>query len=262
MECIKCKFKCNVIYFQQNFNNWTSGNKYIDKFIQDTQLSAHYDIETALEWIPYDRFCDIKYTAEGKVYRANWIDGYIYEWDIEIQNWKRIDQNIFVTLKSLNDPENISLEFMNISMINRFYGITQDPKTKNYMIVLSGKCKKCNQVCNAIYFQKKFESWTSGNDDIDKFIQDTQLSVHDNHNLFNKAIEWIPYNKFYDIKYIKKIGVYRANWIDGYIYEWDNENQNWKRFAQNMFVILKSLNDPKNISSEFMDIIMVYIFII
>ncbi|POG82137.1 hypothetical protein GLOIN_2v1498982, partial [Rhizophagus irregularis DAOM 181602=DAOM 197198] len=45
-------------------------------------------------------------------------------------------------------------------------------------------------------------------------------------------IEWIPYNRFYDIKYIAKGGfgkVYKANWIDGPIDEWDDKNENWKR---------------------------------
>ncbi|RGB36389.1 hypothetical protein C1646_758206 [Rhizophagus diaphanus] len=40
------------------------GNNDIDKFIQDTQLSAHSDVREALEWIPYDRFHDIKYIAK------------------------------------------------------------------------------------------------------------------------------------------------------------------------------------------------------
>ena len=66
-----------------------------------------------------------------------------------------------------------------------------------------GLCKKCNQentyhnwckACNAKRFQQNFENWTSGNVDIDKFIQDTQLSAD---NRF-KILEWIPYDRFYD----------------------------------------------------------------
>ena len=112
-KCKKCNSICNVIHFQRNFKNWTSDNDDIDKLIQDTQLSAHYDTKEVLEWIPYDRFDNItypKYSAEGK---ANWIDGYIYEWDGCSQNWKRYNQNMFVTLKRLYDIENIELEFMN-----------------------------------------------------------------------------------------------------------------------------------------------------
>jgi hypothetical protein len=85
----------------------------------NSQLSAHGNASKALEWIPYDRFYDIKYIAKGgfgKVYKANWIDGCIselYSWNSENQNWKRKDQNKFVALKSLNDSKNVTLKFMN-----------------------------------------------------------------------------------------------------------------------------------------------------
>ena len=80
-----------------------------------------------------------------------------------------------------------------------------------------GFCKECNQentwlnwckACNAKHFQQNFENWTSGNVDIDKFIQDTQLSANSRY----KVLEWIPYDRFYDIEYIAKGGfgkVYR-----------------------------------------------------
>src|SRR2546430_5281881 len=99
------------------------------------------------------------------------------------------------------------------------------------MAVFNEKCKKSNNECNARRFQQNFDNWTSGNNHIDKFIQDTQLSVHTKFEV-HKALEWIPYNRFYDIKYIAKGGfgkVFRANWIDGYIHDWDNYNKDWKR---------------------------------
>src|SRR6266542_5404889 len=135
-------------------------------------------------------------------------------------------------------------------MYNKFYGITHDSKTKNYMLVF---CEKCHKVCNAIYFQHNFGSWTSGNNDIEKFIKNTQLLAHDNSE---GALEWISYNRFYDNKYIGKgeFGkVFRANWIDGYIDKWDNKDQNWKRKDQNMFVIIKSFNNPNNVTLEFIN---------
>ncbi|RIA81551.1 hypothetical protein C1645_836831 [Glomus cerebriforme] len=71
-------------------------------------------------------------------------------------------------------------------------------------------CRECKKpktsskwctACNAKHFQQNFKKWTSGNDDIDKFIQDTQLSA----TIWYKALEWIPYDRFYDIEYIKNI---------------------------------------------------------
>ena len=132
--------------------------------------------------------------------------------------------------------------------------MTQDPETKNYMIVLNELCKKCNRICDVKYFQRNFENWTSGNKDIDKFIQDAQLSAHNKDS--SEALEWIPYDRFSNIEYIANGGfskVYRANWIDGNIIEWDSYSQNWKRHNQNMFVALKSLNNSENITLAFIN---------
>ncbi|PKC54962.1 hypothetical protein RhiirA1_476392, partial [Rhizophagus irregularis] len=244
--CKKCNYACYAIHFQYKFIDWTSGNNDIDKFIQVIQLLAHNNTDEVLEWIPYDKFDDIKYIAETQVYiKANWIDGKINNWDNENQNWIR-DENKDIIMKSLNNLENITIEFTN--EINKPCGITQNPETKNYMMVLNYICKKCNYACYAIYFQHKFIDWTSGNDDIDKFIQDTQLLAHNNTD---EVLEWIPYDKFYDIKYIAETQVYiEANWIDGKINNWDNENQNWIRDG-NKDIILKNLNNLENITLEF-----------
>uniref|UniRef100_U9TCU7 Protein kinase domain-containing protein n=1 Tax=Rhizophagus irregularis (strain DAOM 181602 / DAOM 197198 / MUCL 43194) TaxID=747089 RepID=U9TCU7_RHIID len=265
LKCEKCNNICNTIHFQRNFVNWTSGNDDIDRFIQDTQLLAHENIKEALEWIPYNRFNNTIKNRYGISYRANWIDGYIYKLDDKKQNWRR-NKNMIVMLKILNDPKNITLKFINeIKTDYEFYGITQNPKTNNYMMVLNDKCKKCNKAsCNAIHFQYNFVNWTSGNDDIDIFIQDTQLSVHDNYEIFKKVLEWVPYNKLYDIKYITKGGfgkIYKANWIDGYIDKWDEDNQNWERNNKNMFIALKSLDNSKNVTLKFMNEVHLFLLI-
>jgi hypothetical protein len=104
------------MHFQQNFGSWTSGNNDIDKFIQDTQLLAHGDIMKALEWIPYDKFYDIKYIAKdgfSKIYKAIWTDGRTNSWNDEKQNWNRINQNMIVDLKNLHNTESITLNFVN-----------------------------------------------------------------------------------------------------------------------------------------------------
>ncbi|CAB4438005.1 unnamed protein product [Rhizophagus irregularis] len=279
--CDRCDRKCNAIRFQQNFKNWTSGNKHVNKFIQDTQLSEHnrYDealVENALEWISYDRFYDVIYTAKGelgKMYIANWINGYIDKWGNFITNWKRECQNMLVILKSIDNLDIV--EFIDeiskcyqdrkitkksdiykvgrtisaeIAVHEKIYGITQDPETRNYMVVLNVKCN-CLENCKAKHFQQNFNfgSWTSGNNDIDMFILATQLLAH--YDDVCKPLEWIPYSRFCNVKYIAKSDfgeVYRANWIDGCIDKY--EDQYLKRKDQNMSVALKSLNNPKNIS--------------
>ena len=56
--------------------------------------------------------------------------------------------------------------------------------------------------------------------------------------------------------------MYKAIWIDGVIDSWDNKNQNWYRTNKNKkwyrgepndFVALKSLNNSKNVTSEFIN---------
>src|SRR5436305_10037743 len=105
---------CNSKHFQQDFDKWTSGNKNIDKFIQDTQLLAALCCNF-LEWIPYNRFNDIKYIAEGgfsKVYSATWTDGNIEVWNRKSNNWKR-NGPIKVALKVFNNSSNLSEDFIN-----------------------------------------------------------------------------------------------------------------------------------------------------
>uniref|UniRef100_U9TQJ2 Uncharacterized protein n=1 Tax=Rhizophagus irregularis (strain DAOM 181602 / DAOM 197198 / MUCL 43194) TaxID=747089 RepID=U9TQJ2_RHIID len=170
---------CNSKRFQHDFDKWTSGNQYIDKFIQETQLKAGNEIEV-LEWIPYNRFRNIKYLSKGgfsTVYKAIWLDGYIVCWGIT--SWKRytvsfrhynnheivkevkspLNKNekrgFDVVLKSLNNSSNINDDFLNelkihfqcVSRSSRIsssavhiYGITQDPETSNYMM-FSVYCK-------------------------------------------------------------------------------------------------------------------------
>jgi len=116
--------QCNAKRFQQDFSNWTSGNKYIDNFIQESQLNAQNEFEV-LEWIPYNRLTNIKYLAKGgfsTVYNAIWLDGWITDWDYDNKQWSRhiydIDdtdsiKGYSVVIKSLNNSSNINEEFLN-----------------------------------------------------------------------------------------------------------------------------------------------------
>ena len=44
---------------------WTSGNPNIDRFIKDTMYNARDKDIPFLEWVPFDRFTDIKQIGEG-----------------------------------------------------------------------------------------------------------------------------------------------------------------------------------------------------
>ncbi|GBB84027.1 hypothetical protein RclHR1_10680001 [Rhizophagus clarus] len=137
---------CNSKRFKENFQNWTSENKDIDELLQYSQLNAVYYTKL-LEWIPYENFQCVTYIDEGgfsKIYSADWPDGHIEYWSIESQKWVR-SSNKHVVLKSLNNSSDINIEFLNeiksqlhiyFWNIISYYGITRDPNTKDYMMVL------------------------------------------------------------------------------------------------------------------------------
>ncbi|RIA80749.1 kinase-like domain-containing protein [Glomus cerebriforme] len=160
---------CNAERFKENFINWTSGNKDIDELIQQSQLNAVYYTK-CLEWIPFEKFENVAYATKGgfsKIYSADWPEGYIHYWDIENQKWDRF-QDTKVALKSLNNSSEISTEFLNeiksyisdeLSYVIPCFGITQDPNTKDYMIVLfycqEGNLRNC--LNKSVEFHSKIE---------------------------------------------------------------------------------------------------------
>lgn len=130
---------CNSKRLQQNFDKWTSGNKHIDKFIQESQTGRNYD--EVLEWIPYNRLRNIQYLTKGgfsTIYKAIWLDGNIYYWMDKKQKWKRGRNKLkredykngrkdniknplkegeskgkYIVLKGLNNSSNIHEDFLN-----------------------------------------------------------------------------------------------------------------------------------------------------
>ena len=83
----------------------TSGIPEIDNLIYESQLKTeHYYYN--LEWIPYDRFQDIKSIGEGgfaSIYSATWLDGKpIYDYAA-----KKRTKPIRVALKKLKNSKNM-----------------------------------------------------------------------------------------------------------------------------------------------------------
>jgi serine/threonine protein kinase len=155
--------QCNSKLFQQEFLKWTSKNEFIDKFIQEAQLTAK-NVYEVLEWIPYDRLANINYYDKGgfsEIYKAFWLDGPIDSWNFNEQQWNRrtFQKGYEVILKILNNSSSLNNEFLNewkynyycqkksFSKFVRFFGITQDPINLNYIVVMSyvkeGSLRKC-----------------------------------------------------------------------------------------------------------------------
>ncbi|RHZ88747.1 hypothetical protein Glove_21g82 [Diversispora epigaea] len=136
--------QCNSEHFKNDFDKWTSENEKIDKFIQDAQLNADGDWKV-IEWIPYNRFENIKEIAKGgfsTIYYAKWIDGYVWKRDIKKKHWKRIGK-LEVVLKKFDNFANLNEMEIHLKTMNLWnyktiliYGITKDPETNKYMMVL------------------------------------------------------------------------------------------------------------------------------
>ena len=121
-------------------------------------------------------------------------------------------------------------------------------------------CKDCKtpyptaehwcKVCNGRRFTTQFKEWTSGNEDIDTFIQEAQTSATEP----GKILEWISFEKFEDVEKKGRGGfgtVYRAKWKEGYISDWDPVRKQWDR-SGGMDVVLKSLDNSEDISLAFL----------
>ena len=122
-------------------------------------------------------------------------------------------------------------------------------------------CSNCNKQFAEELWCKEcdpygiIEGWTSGNPDIDKFIKDTIYEI--NAEKFGIPLEWVPFDKFTNIKQIGEGGfakVYTATWIDGVsCFQEQNDDGSWKkRGPKPMEVALKRLNGSQNMSAEFL----------
>ncbi|EXX70207.1 Ipl1p [Rhizophagus irregularis DAOM 197198w] len=143
---------CKSQYFKQNFKNWTSGNHDVDEFIQKVQLNAKNENQI-IEWIEYDKFEDVEYLAKGgfgTTFKAVWKDG---PWKINYDNNQMERKGeTKVALKCLHNSQDITADFLkevesNIlacesydsHFVVRCFGITKDPKTNNFMMVMDLK---------------------------------------------------------------------------------------------------------------------------
>ncbi|GBC24623.1 uncharacterized protein OCT59_009234 [Rhizophagus irregularis] len=147
-------FICNKCYNAKT-QFTPSGNGVIDEFIVET-LDTMYG---EMEFVSYDKFKDLEFIAEGgfsKVYKAIWEDGPITSWNREKFKYNR-QANKTIALKELNNSKDINSKELNeikifhrlcnytiwehdynkYKYINKYYGITQHPESKNYMIIMN-----------------------------------------------------------------------------------------------------------------------------
>src|SRR5437763_3907325 len=121
-------------------------------------------------------------------------------------------------------------------------------------------CENCSQECLATlycelcvrnYLKANFPNWTSGNDDIDNLIRECQLETLNPQ----KVIEWIPYDKLQNIKYLTEGGcskIYTAKWTGGCYNDWNPKKQQLIRSVDGN-VVLKRLENVENANERWLE---------
>ena len=115
---------------------------------------------------------------------------------------------------------------------------------------ITGVCLKCRLInsynfceyCNSARFRNKFVHWTSGDSNMDKLIQKSQLNANSSLEL----IEWIEYSNLKNIELIAHGGfgsVYKAIWEDGPISSnkraWNFNKSKWQRESKKKVAVKK-----------------------
>jgi hypothetical protein len=137
--------------------------------------------------------------------------------------------------------------------------LNQELKKRYKRYGLCGECKQPKITVDwcQCKFQQNFKNWTSGNNEVDEFIQKAQLKAKH----FKEILEWIEYDRFENVEYLAKGGfgtIYKAIWKDGYITNWNSKNNQWKRRKdwvesyKNFPVVLKCLHNSQEITSDFL----------
>ena len=119
---------CDNQNLVENFSNWTSGNKEIDEFIQDTQRNA-ISYSTYLEWIPWKQFEEIELHKNYFDTRciAKWING-----ERNIDLW--IDDTMVVSRKR-SDPVPVSIRFFSEIYISEGFNLLDGVSENNTVLL-------------------------------------------------------------------------------------------------------------------------------
>ncbi|CAG8610566.1 16924_t:CDS:2 [Dentiscutata erythropus] len=229
---------CEANRFESEFPHWTSGNIDIDDFIRQSQKNA-YTAQDYLEWIPYESFVDVKYLASGgygNVYTAYWKEGPRWAWNEQKMERVRIGPRK-VVLKSLVNSQDITLDFLNELALHHIcnadghvifcYGVSQDPITKNYLLVMDyakSFYKHVVKPSQHISWKKKLE-----------ILYDLIIALSSLHNKNIIHRNFHPGNIFLDAKHpgftrISDIDILE-DWLDQLMNDNNNESTIRKEFS-------------------------------
>lgn len=235
------------------------GNESKNKY--NTRLRTDYKFSEAKEKLEKQLWKDIHKSFAPK-YKKEWLEaGFSKEQTKEI--FKKGSQAATIEVK---DSTFIKW-FIKFKKLDLNWALENEEEFRNLRdnYRFFGTCEECNQPntstkwcksCNAQHFQAEFNNWTSGNPQIDSFIQKCQLEATNAWNV----LEWIPYEQFTNIEHIADGGfgkVYKSEWWKGSIESWDYYwNRKWVRHGKT--VALKTLFNSQNLNTNFLEELTLY----
>ncbi|GES95348.1 kinase-like domain-containing protein [Rhizophagus clarus] len=254
---------CQINYLKNNFTNWTSGNNKLDEFIQQIQLKINNYYDSIFEWIPYHELININEIRKG-IFTAMWKDGSLCYSKIERKYKRKLNEKVLIKcLYNSQNINNLSLNEIAYS-IEESYGVSQNPNTKDFILILQFKyyCENCGEKYNNQFEidSKNCMSCQTNHESnkIKDLIQEIRLNVNHESNMI---FEWISYDQLVDVKEIGKGGfstVYSAIWKDGLLtYNGTRNSKYWNR-ESNTKVALKCLHNSQNFLDKFIDEVKAY----
>ncbi|RIA93331.1 hypothetical protein C1645_819518 [Glomus cerebriforme] len=158
-------------------NNRMVGLRELD--ISDT------DIKSGLEYLPGSIKkinCLVRERSKSKVKLIAEKLGKLDEFMLYKNSYLKIKELDGETIKQIKDYNCFNLTFQQRSLIKEL--VSKLERIEEYK--KDGLCPECQQ------------NWTSGNKEIDEFIQKSQLEVSEAYN----TLEWIPYEQFTDVEHL------------------------------------------------------------
>jgi len=110
---------CQRRHFEENFDNWSTGDKDIDDFLKHTQINAQ-ECDQYLEWIPFSAFINVnksEISEVGTLFSANWIRGPSDTWDPVESEYVAKRSLLKVALISLGSSTLLFLKEVNFFLI-------------------------------------------------------------------------------------------------------------------------------------------------
>jgi hypothetical protein len=122
-------------------------------------------------------------------------------------------------------------------------------------------CDECNEkiialwctLCNAKRF--KSSAWTSGNDEMDRYILETQTTAKRPETL----LEWVEPSKFNNFEKIQFSKNKKAYWEEGYVIGYDIKKKEWKR-SSGQWVKLVTHYCEKYLTKHFLKSVYYFVF--